>query len=112
VSDDTTEDWFEDMPDGLYSDIESAIHIHMNHDGQSDEANDWVTDLMSAISPFVVRELRGLESRLTAAEAALAEIGRLDGMYCRSGEGSGEFRRRVHWQLRRLASVSAPEETT
>jgi hypothetical protein len=63
-----------------------------------------VRDLAAAV--------RGLESRLTTAEAALAEIGRLDGMYCRNGEGSGEFRRRVHWQLRRLASVSAPEETT
>ena len=47
------------LPEDLYVDIESTIHQHCGHDGQSDEANDWVTDLMSAISPLIVRALVG-----------------------------------------------------
>lgn len=39
------------LPEDLYVDIESTIHQHCGHDGQSDEANDWVTDLMSALTP-------------------------------------------------------------
>lgn len=45
------------IPEHLHVDIESTIHQHMGHDGQSDETNDWVTDLMSALSPLIERAL-------------------------------------------------------
>lgn len=50
-----SEEWADGLPEHLYTDIESTIHQHCGHDGQSDEANDWVTDLMSAITPLIVR---------------------------------------------------------
>jgi hypothetical protein len=57
------------LPEHLYTDIESTIHQHCGHDGQSDEANDWVTDLMAALTPLIVRELRVLrEENKTLAQ--------------------------------------------
>jgi hypothetical protein len=38
------------LTEKLYLDMESTIHAHMGHDGRSDEANDWVTDLMGEIA--------------------------------------------------------------
>lgn len=68
-------DYPDGMPEHLHTDIESTIHQHMGHDGQSDEANDWVTDLMSALEPLIVRALDdALGTRTTAAYDALAAL--------------------------------------
>lgn len=47
--------WLADGPlEAMADDVISAIHQHMGHDGQSDEANDWVGDLWSAIAALVM----------------------------------------------------------
>lgn len=67
-------------------DIESGIHLFMGHDGQSDEANDWVTDLMAeAITPHLkaavstaLADRDRLAARVETLEAFVAKVRQLD----------------------------------
>lgn len=89
-TDEIAERYPDGLPEHLYTDIESTIHQHCGHDGQSDEANDWVTDLMTALSPLILRALvdehEALRSQLAAARDELAEKWELY-QACTSPEG-------------------------
>lgn len=73
-SDDTYPDG---LPEDLYVDIESTIHQHCGHDDHYDEANDWVTDLMSALTPLIVRALDGGRSAAPTRDEVTAVAGDL-----------------------------------
>jgi len=54
------------IPEDLYEDIRSVVDRHIGNDGQSDETNDWVTDLMSEISPLIARVLAETQPKVLA----------------------------------------------
>lgn len=77
------------LPEDLYVDIESTIHQHCGHDGQSDEVNDWVTDLMAALTPLIVRALVGGRSAAPTREQIDAKAIRWANQFARKASDAG-----------------------
>ena len=72
MSDDGT--WVEAVPDHLVDDIYSELGLMLGIDGNDDEATDWLTDIVSTITPYVGRVLLDLTERADMAEADLAVV--------------------------------------
>ena len=53
-----------DHLDALFDDMASVIGQHMAMDDGSDEKADWITDLMSELTPLVLREIAAVRSEM------------------------------------------------